>query len=352
MIHSIDIRNFRCFERELISDCRRVNMIVGDNGVGKTALLEALFLALASTPEVALRFRQMRGLEGQFAGPPRRIEEALWQDLFYKSDWRRNISIETKGEGEESRQLIISRGPRQLFIPLSGPTGATGASAENGDSPISFTWRDHRGTEHPTFPKITSQGLQTAGGDEDLPNFFYFAANQTIQSIENAMRFSELSRGGRLPDFIKLFKNEYKWVDDLSIEVIAGAPVIYATLSNGDRFPVAYISGGVNRLIAIMLAIASREKSVVLVDEIENGIYHKHHMAMWRGLLGFAQKYDSQLFLTTHSGEWLDALSEAAADEIFDDIALWRIQHTESAPVVRQFFGKQVISAIKAGEVR
>jgi AAA15 family ATPase/GTPase len=47
MIHSIDIRNFRCFERLEIGNCRRINLLVGDNGSGKTALLEAIFLALS-----------------------------------------------------------------------------------------------------------------------------------------------------------------------------------------------------------------------------------------------------------------------------------------------------------------
>jgi len=48
VINEIDIRRFRCFEHLHISECKRVNVIVGDNGVGKTALLEAIFLALAA----------------------------------------------------------------------------------------------------------------------------------------------------------------------------------------------------------------------------------------------------------------------------------------------------------------
>ena len=39
MIRSIDIKNFRCFQRLEIKDCARLNVVVGDNGAGKTALL-------------------------------------------------------------------------------------------------------------------------------------------------------------------------------------------------------------------------------------------------------------------------------------------------------------------------
>ena len=75
--------------------------------------------------------------------------------------------------------------------------------------------------------------------------------------------------------------------------------------------------------MAVLLGIASRRRSVVLVDEIENGLYYKHHKKYWDAILHFGRNYESQIFLTTHSREWLE-LSGAAGDEV-DDIALWRL---------------------------
>jgi len=77
MINSIQITNFRGFELLVMENCHRFNVIVGDNGAGKTALLEAIFLALGATPEIGLRFRSQRGLDAAFSGPPRTIEEAI-----------------------------------------------------------------------------------------------------------------------------------------------------------------------------------------------------------------------------------------------------------------------------------
>jgi DNA repair exonuclease SbcCD ATPase subunit len=45
MIESVTIENFRCFAH-LTAECAPINMVVGDNGVGKTTLLEAMFLTL------------------------------------------------------------------------------------------------------------------------------------------------------------------------------------------------------------------------------------------------------------------------------------------------------------------
>jgi len=73
---------------------------------------------------------------------------------------------------------------------------------------------------------------------------------------------------------------------------------------------------------------------------------------MWRSLLSFAREYDSQLITSTHNEEWIEALIEAAGDDV-DDIALWRIERVQGRPTVRQFFGKTLKAGVDAGgEVR
>jgi AAA15 family ATPase/GTPase len=43
MIDRLIAKNFRCFESLDLPDLTRINVIVGDNASGKTALLEAIF---------------------------------------------------------------------------------------------------------------------------------------------------------------------------------------------------------------------------------------------------------------------------------------------------------------------
>jgi AAA15 family ATPase/GTPase len=91
----------------------------------------------------------------------------------------------------------------------------------------------------------------------------------------------------------------------------------------------------------------------VLVDELEDGIHHKHHEALWRAMLTIARAYRGQLFVTTHSDEWIKSLVRAAGNDL-DDIALWRIELNDSGqPDLFQFSGRTLRDGIEQGaEVR
>lgn len=62
MYKSFRVKNFRCFEDLQIHDLGRVNLIAGKNGMGKTALLEAVYVLVRRTrgldPPVSYRQRR------------------------------------------------------------------------------------------------------------------------------------------------------------------------------------------------------------------------------------------------------------------------------------------------------
>jgi AAA15 family ATPase/GTPase len=345
MIHSLEIQNFRCFQSLPIEHCKRFNVIVGDNGVGKTAMLEAIFLALASNPTIALRYRVQRGLESAFGGQLRLIEEAMWRDLFYRGDWDKPLSVTLKGDGVENRTVIVSRGA-QTEIPFGEAEQLEGRL-----SGVQFRWINAAGKEITFVPKVSATGLALGDTEEEyLPDFFYFAANQTIGAGENAGRFSELSRAGKLPDFMNAVKLVYPWIIQLNIEIVASLPTIYATLDTGEQYPLGFVSGGVNRVISVLLALSARPRATICVDEVEDGIFYKHQARIWGDIVSLARKQESQLFVTTHSEEWLEA---AFADGDLSDTSLWRVTREGGKPVLRQFSGKQIaITLDSSGEIR
>src|ERR1019366_5101728 len=151
MIDSLKIKNFRCFRELFVEDFGTINVVVGDNGSGKTALLEAIFLSQAGTPEAAIRTRAQRGLGQQFT-PPRSRDSyhTIWRDLFYQFRENLQIEISVTGTPENKWSLKIFYDPNDpSAIPISKVDGAPGVvnisqSDSASISPITF---EHTNTD-------------------------------------------------------------------------------------------------------------------------------------------------------------------------------------------------------------
>jgi hypothetical protein len=349
MIDQIDIKNFRGFKNLNAKFCRRVNVIVGENGVGKTALLEAIFLTLGSTPALAWNLKQYRGFQGPFQGTQTQIQEAFIGDYFHDFNLDAPISVSLHGTGVEARTLTIGKGSAEALLPFGGSNFAPSI-----EIPIQFTWTDNLNQSRGVTPKISAAGFQFEDSGEQLPDFFFFASSQPTMASETAGRFSVLSRARRHKPFIEIIAKEYPWIEDLNIEVIAGSPVIHATIKNqSEKVPLNSISAAISRVIGIFLAICVRDKGVVLIDEIENGIYYKHQEAVWRSVLSLSRENNCQIFVSSHSEEALLAL-ERAADGDVNDIAFWRLERDENAEIIlKQFSGDDLMAALDSNnEVR
>jgi hypothetical protein len=108
MIESLEISNFRGFSNLILKNLSRVNIIVGDNGSGKTALLESLFLAGGLGPEIYLRTRAWRGAgEKMLVSLERDQYEALWKEIFYGLDQNQAVIIRFIDSISGERQLRI-----------------------------------------------------------------------------------------------------------------------------------------------------------------------------------------------------------------------------------------------------
>lgn len=346
MIRSISVQNFRCYERLLLEEVGRLNVITGDNSTGKTALLEAIFMPLAVGSEVAIRLRQQRGLDSLFTGPPRRIEESLWGDYFHEFDLNKRISLAVRGDGSATRKLEISRGRAGVTLPMD----VDGKNLPVISAPVNFTWTNAQGEQYIATPAIRQGDISFPDTGEDMPDFFFIPAMQVVNAAENAGRFSDLSKVNRQERIVQTFTKEFRQIEDLSIEVSAGAPAIFADMRGVDRkVPLPSVSSGINRMMSIMLAIASRPKSIVLVDEIENGIYFKHFDFLWRSVIDLLNDNDSQLFVVTHSAECLSALGRALTKSKID-IALWQTDRQGDQYSVDVTTGKPVTLALKYGD--
>jgi Fe-S cluster assembly ATPase SufC len=351
MVKSVTVRNFRSFKDVKIDDCRRINIIVGENGSGKTALLEAIFLVAGISPELITRTRGWRaGVEGErFSGTEEDVHRALWADIFHKFETTKTAVVQLRGAGEENRRVQITlhpRGKMKVVAPSRGRPGLP-AYVVPQPSPIEFKWTIEGYPDFTSTPRFEGNNLVFPPAPDTRVRGVFFAANRTPANYETVNRFSLLSRTFRDQEFVERFGKLYANIRGLSLEAVAGAPAIYATVDNvPEKIPLGLASGGMSKLASILLSMPEQEGGMILVDELENGLYYKKLSFVWRALLEFSVTYRCQLFVSTHSAECIEAAGELAKESP-GDFSIIRTVLESGETAIRQFAGDKFIEALE-----
>lgn len=306
MINSLMMKNFRCFESAELDDLKTVNVIVGGNGSGKTALLEGLYLTLGN-PTLSFKLKSWRGLgmQAQFSDDAE-SRNGLWRDLFYKFEQNHSVCIETKGTPNVSRSLRITCNNREsLFIP-----NKKGSATQT--APITF--RYYRGTQEiqTIKPVFSADGMTLDGHIEPVRGSF-FASTLAPDPQERARHFSSISKKQDEQEIVEAIHRLYPMVQDLSLELSNDVPMIFASLEGvPEKVPLGLVSTGISKMVGYLSAIAVHRDGIVIIDEIENGIYYDKIKDVWEILFWFCQKHGVQLFASTHSLECLQAAASAS----------------------------------------
>lgn len=349
MITSAQIKRFRGFSDAKVDACRRINLVLGHNGAGKTSFLEALFLASGASPEVALRLKNWRGLGAdRLHGSPAQIDDAMWRDLFHRFDRDKSVSISLKGDANTTRSVTISfNSQHEISVPLSAGTNDDKYNL-NSVAPVSFRWKGPKNIDHTARPKIENGQFRVPEGPKLPSEAFFFAANHTYSAEETAGRFSELSRRFRSDEVTDLFRDQFPIIQNLSIEVAAGSAMVYAHAKDmPEKVPINLLSSGMSKMASILFAIPGQTGGVLMIDEIENGLYYKILPVVWKSLHAFCTKYDTQVFASTHSAECIRAAANVAC-QFPEDFSVIQVDSKDGESTLRQFSGERFADAIES----
>lgn len=350
MIETFEIRNFRCFKSLKMNAMKRFNFIVGESGTGKTALLEALFLAGGGSPEIWFRIRRWRGLgEGVMQMVVKENYEALFRDLFYGFKQKEGANIRIIDTEEGKRELeIYYKGQDVYRLPIQARSRNAFAI-----DPITFKWDIKNQV---SFSEVIFEGgdLKMTGTAKVYPIFLI--SPHTFSPRENSNQYSMLSRAKKDEPILSALQSIFKEVQGISLEILAGEPILHVAVDGLDeKMPLGNLSGGVSKYISIILAILSNPGGVVMVDEIEDGFYYKNMPDLLRNIVYLCDTHRVQLFATTHSYEFLQSMSEAmpAARRGVDDFSLLRFTRGTEQPDLKRIPGESYEAAIKESfEVR
>jgi len=360
MYKEFTIRNFRCFSELTIKNLERVNLIAGMNNVGKTALLEALFLHCgAYNPELALRINGFRGLEA-FKIDLAPWAEAPWDSLFINFDNSKVVELIGTDEEGGQRQLhlrVISEPEELAQITASGQRISSKIEPISPSSEIarvlelSFSEGERKGKYYLIFDR-QGMRIEPIPPPPPFPGIF-LAARVRVPVYDDAQRFSNLAIAKRQNEILEALRVIEPRLRDLEVIVTSGGPVIHGDIGFEKLIPLPLLGEGMARLASLVLAIGNAPNGVVLVDEIENGLHYSVLPEVWKVIGEAARKFNVQVFATTHSLECIAAAHNAFCESGVYDFRLYRLDRVDETIRVACYDRETLEAAIEIGlEVR
>lgn len=346
MIKKISLQNFKQMREFTLNKVTPITIIGGRNNIGKTTLLEALFMFYdRANPEVTLRHSLWRGINWSNMSP-----EGLWKPIFHNYELQKEVVISIKdGKSDETLQIkhntafqgVIEMSPSFEHQMLSSLKNVPMESLE-------FVYLKNGKSIGNAHCIINNQELKIYVNNVKAikKQITYISSLTKINHQEDARRFGIMDIEGRIPELLKGLQVIEPRLTSLSSISDGKQSLIYGDLDIGRKIPLSFMGEGTAKLLSIILAIATSKGGIVLIDEIENGLHYSMHYKLWPLLVDLSKQYNCQLFLTTHSYELLKSLEGAIpGDE--DYLSYVRLARSDNNVVPHIYDMNMLFSAIE-----
>jgi len=309
---------FRGLQQLHLTDLGNFNVLVGANDVGKTSVLEAVFLLSGlGNINLPIRIQNFRSLL------VRDIDSL--SPLLHGLDLDRESTLEALAEDGSSRTLTISI-PREVTI-MDADSGK--ASLGSGDQSSSSIPTDNRILRY----DVT---LRTDGQQKPISFAGSLAVKQDrIETDLNSdavaehtipARFISANAGydsGLISDAIvkkqKTAIVKYlRAINPAVSDVSSDGTLVYADIGLRAMLPINMLGNGLIRTVSMLAPCILGNDRMLLIDEIENGLHHQAISSLLRILLKLSCQQNMQIFVTTHSRAVVTSLWETLAGSEFE----------------------------------
>ncbi len=359
MYKEFKIKNFRCFEDFEIKNLKRINLFAGKNNVGKTALLEALFIhAGGFNPELLIRVNTFRGIET--------IKVDLYDKsvfslnfLFLNFDTLKKIHLKSKDSKNKVREVSIDIPDRiENIKEFQDLIGQYTELVSKGEIKIVRLKSKEKDKEKTSYLAFTPKGLQFIPFPPPQPSFpaIFLPSKLKLPHSETAERFSKLAQRKEENLVVEILQIVEPSLKSLLILSPSSIPMLYGDIGDS-RIPLPLMGEGMVKLTELVLSIASAQNGIVLIDEFENGIHYSALVDVWKAVMESAEKFNCQIFATTHSFECIKAahraFSEMYPEQKDYDFSFYRLEKVDNKIVAKHYDREALEGAIDIGlEVR
>lgn len=343
MIQSLHISGYRGFADFTAEGLARVNLIVGRNNAGKTALLEVVHLVCAEgDPHVFLQAALRRGELIQTNADPSQIRSLnalvdprhLFLGHGYESDKKIRIQADDKAfevRIEDIPPPPLGTEPSTNSATLTGvsehPIGSRFLLFHFPLSPDGGILMDVASTQMARINRRIAIAGKPFPPAVFVPTSFLSASSLSSLWTEVQLRGAEEI----VVNALKVIEPDIRSIVFLATgprgrEVESGAGIV-VQMGDGGRVPLGSLGEGMKRMLVLATAIVAAAGGTLIVDEIDTGLHYSTLSRVWELVTAAAIANDVQVFATTHSADCVRGMEMlcSARPELQPEVALHKI---------------------------
>jgi len=321
MLESIEVKNYKVLDRIKVEGFSNINVFVGANNCGKTSLLEAMILNCIPTDPhiiVTLISNIIRSTT---------LDDGNLDIFFNQLDINKDIEISSN-----NKDMVLKIKPRikdSYQIEQNNQINATlnqhikdvngrniiglDFEAKSNNKDVKKTYFELDGTKITNYKKEYYQCFSAM--------FIPVNYNMNIIEIISLLRIQKKEQ--QLIEYMQIFDKNI-----IGIEVI-GNDVMVDLEYMPKKASWNIMGGGFKRYLFIIASVVLGAYKYLFVDEIENGLHFESTKKLIESIIELCKQTNIQLFISTHSYEFLEILSSVALDKAYKNIAVFNIKQTK-----------------------
>ncbi len=293
-LNYIDIGRFKCFSQLRVDKLERVNLIGGDNNIGKTAFLEICYIN-SFAEDVSGLFTALTNITNFRTYPSLKLQQDRSGDRQASVDRKKIERVQNFSSHSNLRDVTFTVMKENLQTAFTGCLN----------------------TEEYNIDADTLK-FEDAASPIDSLRRINFLSPRKLPNVELAELFDVIQLKNKEEDLYKSINFFDPRVTQFKI--ISSIPSCYI-VSENQYDPLNSFGEGMSRFIAILCALWASENGQLFLDEVENGIHYTKYEKLWELIFTTSRDANCQVFATTHSKECIEAFNRIQFETQFKEAA-------------------------------
>ncbi|WQU25089.1 ATP/GTP-binding protein [Helicobacter pylori] len=358
MIQSVRIKNFKTFKDTQIDGFTKLNIITGQNNVGKSNLLEALYCLVGKSMHPCANITE---IYDNIRKEPLTTESKNL--MFYGLDTEKEIQIVTTLDNNQTLDLqikFIASENQKVIESQIIPT----AEQIQMPSQLNFTlkknneeiYNDHLNiAKVPNFPPIPNQSgynrqfknfepnqLQKLLPFESaviIPSDVAYRQAHMIQAVSKICSNNQLEE--ELNKHLNQFDNNIQ-----SISFNTNNQLKLKVKNIKEKVPLSVFGDGLKKYLHIVSTFMADNAKTIYIDEVENGLHFSHMRLLLKNIIDFINNNKDgnlQVFMTTHNQEFIEILDQVIREKDFaHQTKLFCLEQYNGSIVAEPYYGENL----------